>query len=250
MTRSGIGNCSLNRFSLETAKVALADAPSGSIIPTVRVLVVDDDIELLELVERSLRRDGHVSTLASSIEAAHEALEELYEIVILDIGLPDGSGVELCQNLRDLGRSEPILLLTAQSAISQRVAGLNAGADDYLVKPFAVAELRARVRALGRRRSMMPAMRHRFREVQLDLSARRAWRGGIEVRLTPREWAILEALVSAKGHVVHRDRLLEEIWGKVTESAGTSLEVLVGRIRRKLGSSLVRTIREQGYAIE
>lgn len=215
-----------------------------------RVLVVDDDRELLELLERTLVRDGHLATLAPSLEAAREALEAPHDVVVLDIGLPDGSGVSLCRELRDAGRAEPILLLTAQSAVAQRVAGLDAGADDYLVKPFAVAELRARVRALSRRRSSPPTVRHRWKDVELDLAARRAWRGGVEVELTPREWSILDVLARSSGRVVPRDVLLEEAWGDPSETAKASLEVLVGRIRRKLGRALVRTVRGVGYALE
>lgn len=215
-----------------------------------RVLIVDDDHELTALVERSLVRDGHVATLASSVGAARRALIEAHDVVVLDIGLPDGSGVELCRELRDRGRSEPILLLTAQSAVAERVAGLDAGADDYMVKPFAVAELRARVRALGRRRASPVAVRHRWKNVELDLSGRRAWRDQVEVEITAREWAILDALVRSRGRVVQRERLLSEGWGEVTDAAAASLEVLIGRIRRKLGRGLVRTARGLGYAIE
>jgi DNA-binding response OmpR family regulator len=215
----------------------------------VRVLIVDDDPELAQLLQRSLEREGHVISVAGSASSARAALTEDHDVVVLDIGLPDGSGIELCRELRQADRSESILLLTAQSAVAQRVAGLDAGADDYLVKPFAVAELRARVRALGRRRASPPAVRHRWEEVDLDLAARRARRDGSEIELTPREWAIVDCLVSARGRVVSRSRLLEEGWGDVSEATAASLEVLVGRIRRKLGRGLVRTIRGQGYAI-
>ena len=214
------------------------------------VLVVDDDEELAELVERSLVRDGHTVKSAPALLSAHEALLESFELIVLDIGLPDGSGIELCRELRRAQRPEPILLLTAQSAVAQRVEGLDAGADDYLVKPFAVAELRARARALGRRRASVPSAAHRWESVELDLAARRAWRDGADVELTGREWAILDALVRSRGRVVARDRLLEDVWGEVSEAAGASLEVLVGRIRRKLGRGLVRTARGIGYAIE
>lgn len=216
-----------------------------------RVLLVDDDPELLELLERALRRDGHVARVASGVETARDALEEgVYDVVVLDIGLPDGSGVELCRDMRAGGRVEPVLLLTAQSAVSQRVAGLDAGADDYLVKPFAVAELRARVRALGRRRPAEPTLQHRSGEVELDLGRRRARRAGLDVELTPREWAILEVLSAAKGRVVAKDRLIQEVWGEASETSAASLEVLLSRIRRKLGHALIRTHRGLGYAIQ
>ena len=215
-----------------------------------RVLIVDDDPELAELLCRSLEREGYVTHIASDVASARLALVDAQDVVVLDIGLPDGSGVELCRELRAQGRDEPVLLLTAQSAVAQRVAGLDAGADDYLVKPFAVAELRARVRALGRRRTSPATVRRRSGNVELDLGARRAWRDGVEVELTTREWAILDCLARSNGRVVGRERMLENVWGDVSESAGASLEVLVGRIRRKLGRDLIRTVRGQGYALQ
>jgi DNA-binding response OmpR family regulator len=125
---------------------------------------------------------------------------------------------------------------------------LDAGADDYLVKPFAVAELRARVRALGRR-SVVRVPRIERGEAIIDIKARRAWRRELEVMLTSREWEIVKILAEAQGRVVERDRLLKDIWGDASEANSASLDVLVGRIRRKLGRSLVRTIRGQGHAL-
>jgi len=215
-----------------------------------RVLVVDDDPELAELVSKSLVRDGHAVVVAATLDEARAAVIEPFDVVVLDLRLPDGSGIELCRELRQRGDSVPILLLTAQSAVGQRVEGLDAGADDYVVKPFAVAELRARVRALGRRREVPPAAICHSGDVELDLSARRARRADAEVELTAREWAILERLVRSRGRAVSRERLLEAGWGEATESAAASLEVLVGRIRRKLGRDLVRTIRGHGYALD
>ncbi|MCB9593611.1 MAG: response regulator transcription factor [Sandaracinaceae bacterium] len=215
-----------------------------------RVLIVDDDPELAELVSRSLAREGHAVATAADLESARAALVEAFDVVILDLGLPDGSGLELCRELRAAGASVPILLLTAQSAVGERVAGLNAGADDYVVKPFALAELRARVRALGRRRESAPSVTYRTGDLEIDLSARRARRLGLEVELTPREWVVLECLAGSRGRVVSRDRLLEEGWGESSEAASASLEVLVGRIRRKLGRDAIRTVRGQGYAID
>jgi DNA-binding response OmpR family regulator len=214
-----------------------------------RVLVVDDDPELLELVATSLSRDGHRVRSASDLAGAREALAEEVELVVLDLGLPDGSGLSLCRELRGAGRATPILLLTARSAVSQRVAGLDAGADDYLTKPFALAELRARVRALGRRRGAPPAPQLSLGSVELDLSGRRAYREGDEVELTDREWTILEILAVRRGRAVSRAAILEEGWGEETEAAAASLEVLVGRIRRKLGREVIRTVRGIGYAL-
>lgn len=216
-----------------------------------RVLVVDDDPEVRDLLVRALERDGHiVASAIDLVRARSELALSAPEVVVLDVGLPDGTGIELCRELRSEGRSVPILLLTARSEVAQRVDGLDAGADDFLGKPFAVAELRARVRALGRRRTSLAPTRIERAGTSLDLGARRAARKGREVALTPREWAILDALAAREGRVVPRSVLLEEVWGEASESASSSLEVLIARIRRKLGDGLVRTVRGEGYALE
>lgn len=215
-----------------------------------RILVVDDDPELAELVSSTLARDGHRVTTTATLEAAQAALRGTdFHLLVLDLGLPDGSGLTLCRELRAAGSETPILLLTAKSAVAQRVEGLDAGADDYLAKPFAVAELRARVRALARRRDKTRVDVRHVGDVQLDVSRRRARREELEVELTPREWDILEALAVRHGRVVSRDRLLEDVWGEATDANAASLEVLVARIRRKLGKHVVRTARGTGYAL-
>lgn len=214
------------------------------------VLVVDDDPELCELVERALRRDGHVASSAGSLDASRDALaRHRPDLIVLDLGLPDGSGLELCRELRRVGDPIPVLILTASARVLSRVEGLDAGADDYLVKPFAVAELRARVRALARRREQVVTTHVERDEWRLDLGRRRAWRRDLEVALTAKEWAIVEALARAEGQVVERERLLVEVWGEASETAGASLGVLVARIRRKLGRDSIRTIRGQGHAL-
>ena len=213
--------------------------------------MVDDEAELRALVVRALGRDGHSALEASSLATARvELARRDVDVVVLDIGLPDGSGIELCRELRRTGVDVPLLMLTARSEIAQRVESLDAGADDFLGKPFAVAELRARVRALGRRRrGAMPATVLAVGDAELDLGARRARRGAELVSLTPREWAILDALAARGARVVPREDLLDEVWGEATERAAASLEVLIARIRRKLGEALVRTVRGVGYAL-
>jgi DNA-binding response OmpR family regulator len=215
-----------------------------------RVLVVDDHREVLELVERALGRDQHQVFTAGSAERALEELSaQRPEIVVLDLGLPDGSGEDLCRKMRSSSENPAILVLTAQSAVASRVRCLDAGADDYLTKPFAVAELRARVRALSRRTQLAAPRVWRHGGVVLDFPARRALVGTREAPITAREWAILDCLAREGGRVVPRQQLLEQVWARVDAAAAASLEVLIGRIRRKLGSDAVRTSRGGGYAL-
>lgn len=215
-----------------------------------RVLVVDDDPELRDLVMRALARDGHRVIGAESCATARDRLAtDGADVVVLDVALPDGTGVELCRELRERGERVPILLLTAHGEVPQRVAGLDAGADDFVAKPFAVAELRARVRALARRGPLDRGTLLRLGEIELDLGARRARRAEDEVPLTAREWAIVELLAGREGRVVARSEILDSVWGDASDEASASLDVLIARIRRKLGADVIRTLRGQGYAL-
>lgn len=214
-----------------------------------RVLVIDDEADVRSVVARALRADGHAVTTAEDLESARDRLAEGADLVVLDLRLPDGFGLELCRELRGAGSTVPILLLTALSQVALRVEGLDAGADDFLAKPFAVAELRARVRALGRRGSLPRGLTYARDDVLLDFAGRRATRGGQDVAITAREWAILEILGKRAGRVVQRVDLLESVWGEASEAAASTLEVLVGRLRRKLGADLIRTLRGEGYAL-
>jgi len=214
-----------------------------------RVLVVDDEAEVRSVVARALRADGHAVTTAEDLESARERVAEGAELIVLDLRLPDGFGLALCRELRADGSTVPILLLTALSQVALRVEGLDAGADDFLAKPFAVAELRARVRALGRRGALPRGLTYTCEDVVLDFAGRHATRAGKDVAITAKEWAILEILVRRAGRVVSRFDLLESVWGEASETASSSMEVLVGRLRRKLGTELIRTLRGEGYAL-
>lgn len=215
-----------------------------------KILVVDDEADVRSVVERALRADGHAVVTAADLEAARERVIEGVELIVLDLRLPDGFGLELCRALRAEGATTPILLLTALTQVSLRVEGLNAGADDYLAKPFAIAELRARVRALGRRGALPRGLIYTYENIVLDLAGRRATRGGEPIAITAKEWSILEVLLKHAGRVVSRWALLESVWGDTSDSAISSMEVLIGRIRRKLSPTLIRTLRGEGYAIE
>lgn len=214
------------------------------------VLVVDDHTELLDLVATSLERDGHRVTAAKSVaDATAQLAASTFDVLVLDLGLPDGTGLDVCRRVRESGSTMPILILTARRAVVQRVEGLDAGADDFLAKPFAVAELRARVRALGRRAAIPSARAWSRPGIELDFARRRASVASREVPLTAKEWGILQVLAGAQGRVVARGRIIDEVWGEGDESAAASLDVLMNRIRKKLGADAVRTVRGEGYAL-
>jgi DNA-binding response OmpR family regulator len=219
-------------------------------------VVVEDDAETREFVARALREEDHEVHTAGRAESARLLLREPgADLVVLDVGLPGTTGFELCAEIRREGLDVPILMLTARSDVASRVEGLESGADDYLGKPFALAELKARVRALLRR--ARPGTAEALLEhagVRVDLRRRRAFRGGEELPLTRRELDLLVRLVRARGVVVPREKLLEDVWGADTPETAASLEVIVSRLRRKLakgdGGSLVRNVRGVGYALD
>jgi DNA-binding response OmpR family regulator len=216
---------------------------------SVRILVVDDDRDVQTVLARALERDGHAVSTAGSLGESRDVLPSGIDLLVLDLGLPDGSGLELCKEVRIQGLTLPILILTARTQVDARVEGLDAGADDFLSKPFALAELRARVRALGRRGPVSRAFFHAHEDVLFDFSGRRATRGAREVAVTAREWAILELLAHRAGRVTTRADLLDGVWGDASESAGNSLEVLVARLRKKFGADIIKTLRGEGYSL-
>ncbi len=216
-----------------------------------RILVVEDNPRVCEVVASSLRTAGHAISTASSCDAARHIFATAgFDLAIFDIGLPDGSGIELCRAVRKEGHDVPILLLTARTDVTDRVQGLDAGADDYLGKPFSTEELGARVRALGRRGPRWTESVKTFGDLVIDRDRRSVTFQGQMVPLTPRELEIVALLAWRNGRVVPRDEILEAVWGDTSEKASASLEVLVARIRRKLafGPEVIRTLRQTGYA--
>jgi DNA-binding response OmpR family regulator len=220
-----------------------------------RIVVVEDDREMRQLLKDALGGHGYSVTAVGRGAAASEAvLAGEADAIVLDVWLPDGSGVDLCQSWRRSGLRTPILMLTARADVASRVAGLEAGADDYLGKPFAMAELRARLGALLRRGGrQLRGEVFRRGVVSVDFGRRQAWVDGREVAITRRELEVLERLAEASGLAVSRDELLHDVWGEATREAAASLEVIVARLRRKLdrggGASIVRTVRGYGYAL-
>ena len=217
-----------------------------------RVLLVEDDRSLANIVVDGMREQHmSVAVAANAREGRERAELGDYDVIVLDVMLPDGSGFELCAWLRAHGVTTPILMLTARDAVDDRVLGLEAGADDYLTKPFAFRELVARVRALGRRRPAIAPAEHRVADLHVDLKSHSASRNGIPIRLTAKEFALLEFFVMHAGVVVDRASITAHVWDENHDPFTNVLEVLVRRLRRKIDDDfepkLIHTLRGSGY---
>jgi two-component system OmpR family response regulator len=214
-----------------------------------RLLLIEDDDILGEGLRDFLRAEGHAVDWCRSLQATEGLRGEPFDALLVDWQLPDGSGMLWLQGRRRRGDDTPALMLTARDRLDDRITGLDAGADDYLVKPFAPEELAARLRAVTRRRAGSAGAPARFGAVELDLAAHAAWREGVRVELTAREWAVLEALVLRAGRVVPKADLERLVLGFEAELASNALEVHVSSIRRKLGRELIDTVRGLGYRV-
>jgi len=220
------------------------------------ILVVDDDPKLLKMVYRTLLYEGFsVGTAENGIAALRILEKKQVDLLVLDWMMPEMDGIELTKALRAMGDDTPILMLTARDAVEDRVAGLDAGADDYLMKPFAPSELLARVRALLRRfkKTAATAQKLSYADITLDPVTREVYRGARRIELTPKEFDLLQYFLINARQVLTRDRILEEIWGYDFGGADNVLEVYVGYLRKKLEandeSRLIRTVRGVGYAL-
>ena len=223
--------------------------------PVARVLIVEDEVKLGAALEEGLGQAHHTVDVALDGEEGLEfARSAPYDVIVLDVMLPRLDGFEVCRRLRATGARTPILMLTARDAIGDRIAGLDSGADDYLVKPFALGELLARIRALLRRDAPSRASILQHADLTLDPAAQRVEWAGQSVAFTAREYRILEALMRRPGWIVSRDAIIESIWGFDFPDTPNVVEVYVGRIRRKLAEQgappLIQTVRGAGYRLK
>lgn len=215
-----------------------------------RLLVVEDTEELADALARHLRGEGHaVDHVATAAEAAAALRAVDYAAVVLDLGLPDGSGLDLLRAERARGDRTPILVATARDRVSDRIAGLDAGADDYVVKPFDLGEVEARLRALVRRATTAGATEIPVGPLRVDLAGGRVFGPKGEIRLTAREWSVFALLVAARGRVRSRAALEEALYAFEDEIAGNAVEVYVSRLRGKLGAGVIETRRGLGYLV-
>jgi two-component system copper resistance phosphate regulon response regulator CusR len=217
-----------------------------------RVLLVEDDRSLADIIVAGMREQHLTVLVASSVREGRERAElGHYDVIVLDVMLPDGSGFDLCAWVRAHGVTTPILMLTARDAIDDRVKGLEAGADDYLIKPFAFRELVARIRALARRRPSIAPTEHQIADLYVDLASRAVSRKGAPIRLTAKEFSLLEFFVTHAGVVVDRAAITAHVWDENHDPFTNVLEVLVRRLRRKIDDDfdprLIHTIRGAGY---
>jgi two-component system OmpR family response regulator len=219
-----------------------------------RVLVVEDDLKMAALLRRGLVEEGLSADVAQSgDDALWMAAATEYDAIVLDVMLPGTDGYEVCRRLRESGQWSPVLMLTARDAVEDRVAGLDAGADDYLTKPFSFAELLARLRALARRPPVERPAVLEVGDLRLDPATHRVWRGDAEIPLSAKEFALLETFMRRPGQVLSRYQLLEHCWDYAYENRSNVVDVYVRYLREKIdrpfGRNSIETVRGAGYRL-
>src|SRR5438128_2449440 len=219
-----------------------------------RILLVEDELKMARALRRGLEEEGYaVDAVSDGEDALHRALQQDYDAIVLDVMLPSRDGFAVCRELRTKGRWAPVVMLTARDGVDDRITGLDAGADDYLVKPFSFGELAARLRALVRRAPPERPTRLKVGTLLLDPAARRAWRGGTELELSAKEFALLELFMRRPGQALSRLQLLDGAWDFAFESRSNLIDVYVRALRDKVdrpfGCESLETVRGVGYRL-
>jgi DNA-binding response OmpR family regulator len=229
---------------------------SNEELPHMRVLVVDDEEMIVEYLKRSLILDGHkVGVAYDGAEGLKKAQTGDFDAVVLDVIMPHKDGLEVCRELREQGMGIPIIILSTKNSVSDRIAGLDSGADDYLIKPFTYAELAARLRALQRRPKDLIQKVVTYGDVSVDSSKRVVMKNGVAVDVTPKEFELLEYLLQHSNRAVSKEELLQKIWDVQGSYVSNRVEVCIKSLRQKLGDNstnkpLIKTIRNFGYTVE
>ena len=215
-----------------------------------RILLIEDDRVIAGAVREQAESEGHSVDHAARLDAARDALAVAhFDLILLDLMLPDGRGVPFLCSLRAKGDTTPVIIMTALDQVSDRIEGLNAGADDYLVKPFDLSELSARIGAVSRRYAGNPNPRIKLGELSVDIAARSLTRAGNPVPLTAREWVLLEAFLQKPGQLLSKAVLEERLYSFDSEVESNTIEVHISRLRKKLGADLIVTERGLGYRL-
>ena len=213
-----------------------------------RILLVEDSEGLGEVIQDQIADEGHAIDWVQTISYAEASLRTTrYDLILLDLMLPDGSGIDLLKQIRQSGGLTPVIILTARDQLSDRINGLNAGADDYLVKPFDLSELSARIAAVSRRYAGNPNPKLQIGTLEVDLTKHQISRDGVSINLTAREWALFEAFIQRPGTLLSKSQLEDHLYAYGTEIESNTIEVYVSRLRKKLGKDHLETVRGLGY---
>ena len=215
-----------------------------------RILLIEDDPGLGNAVRDQIAAEGHMPDLAPTLSFARDLLATMpYDLILLDLGLPDGRGIDFLKALRAKGSVTPVMILTAHDRITERIEGLNAGADDYMIKPFDLAELSARIAAVARRYAGNPNPLITLGALKIDLAAHAIHGPKGQIDLSQREWIIFEALLQRPGQIVSKSQIEDQIYAFDSEVESNTIEVYVSRLRKKLGKDVVQTLRGMGYRL-
>ena len=215
-----------------------------------RILLIEDDPGLGNAVRDQIAAEGHMPDLAPTLSYARDLLATMpYDLILLDLGLPDGRGIDFLKALRAKGSVTPVMILTAHDRITERIEGLNAGADDYMIKPFDLAELSARIAAVARRYAGNPNPLITLGALKIDLAAHAIHGPKDQIDLSQREWIIFEALLQRPGQIVSKSQIEDQIYAFDSEVESNTIEVYVSRLRKKLGKDVVQTLRGMGYRL-